>query len=76
MTSTITTPAATTVPSVPLQPLLHDEVAVIAAPTQAWSGRDGAIGANPVHGYWTGDQRFVSAVRVSVEHTEVEPIAV
>lgn len=76
MTSTITTPAATTTPSVPLQPLLHDEVAVVAAPTQAWSGRDGTLGTNPVHGYWTGDQRFVSAVRVTVEGTEVEPIAV
>ncbi|GAA3341102.1 glycogen debranching N-terminal domain-containing protein [Curtobacterium pusillum] len=76
MTSTITTPAATAIPSVPLQPLLHDEVAVVAAPTQAWSGRDGALGANPVHGYWTGDQRFVSAVHVAVEGTDVETIAV
>ncbi|MBA8989573.1 hypothetical protein FHW23_000805 [Curtobacterium pusillum] len=76
MTSTITTPAATATPSVPLQPLLHDEVAVVAAPTQAWSGRDGALGANPVHGYWTGDQRFVSAVHVTVEGTDVETIAV
>jgi len=77
MTSTSTAPTelAAAHPAVPLQPLLHDEVAVIAAPTQAWSGRDGAMGANPVHGYWTGDQRFVSAVRVSVEGTEVEAIA-
>jgi len=76
MTSTTTNTTTAAATTATLQPLLHDEVAVIAAPTQAWSGRDGAIGANPVHGYWTGDQRFVSAVRVSVEHSAVEPVAV
>ncbi|MGN8048301.1 amylo-alpha-1,6-glucosidase [Curtobacterium sp. 22159] len=77
MTSTTTaTPTATNAPTVPLQPLLHDEVAVVAAPTQAWSGRDGSLGSNPVHGYWTGDQRFVSAVHVAVAGTDVEPVAV
>lgn len=78
MTSTITSTSPTTAvtPTVPLQPLLHDEVVVVAAPTQAWSGRDGSIGANPVHGYWTGDQRFVARVDVRVAGTDVEPVAV
>lgn len=58
-----------------LQPLLHDEVAVIAAPTQAWSAPDGDLGANPVHGYWTGDQRVVSAVVLDVAGTGIEAIA-
>ncbi|PCN47826.1 amylo-alpha-1,6-glucosidase [Curtobacterium sp. 'Ferrero'] len=59
----------------PLQPLLHDEVVVLAAPTQAWSDRHGTVGTNPVHGYWTGDQRFVSAVGLSIAGTDVEHVA-
>ncbi|MBF4595754.1 amylo-alpha-1,6-glucosidase [Curtobacterium flaccumfaciens] len=66
-----TTPVAS---SVPLQPLLHDEVAIIAAPTQAWSGQNGTIGTNPVHGYWTGDQRFVSAIGIDIARTGIEHI--
>ncbi|SDQ22697.1 N-terminal domain of (some) glycogen debranching enzymes [Curtobacterium sp. UNCCL20] len=70
------TQPAPTQPAPPLQPLLHDEVAVLAAPTQAWSDRDGSLGANAVHGYWIGDQRFVSAVHVRVAGTDTEPVAV
>ena len=77
-TRTTSTPPDSTkaeVPAMSLQPLLHDEVVVLAAPTQAWSDRNGVVGTNPVHGYWTGDQRFVSAVTVSISGSPVEPIA-
>lgn len=79
MTSTTTTSTPTTkaeAPAMPLQPLLHDEVVVLSAPTQAWSDRHGTVGTNPVHGYWTGDQRFVSAVGLTVDGTDVEPVSV
>ncbi|MGG7308817.1 amylo-alpha-1,6-glucosidase [Curtobacterium sp. AB451] len=74
MTTVLSTTTEHAAPAVPLQPLLHDEVAIIAAPTQVWSGQDGGIGANPVHGYWTGDQRFVSAIHIEISGTEIESI--
>ncbi len=78
MTTTSTSTPTTTAEAhvTPLQPLLHDEVVVLAAPTQAWSDRNGAVGTNPVHGYWTGDQRVVSAVGVSVTGSDLEPVSV
>ncbi|MFJ4295275.1 amylo-alpha-1,6-glucosidase [Curtobacterium sp. NPDC089689] len=76
MTTTTTThPGPTEATAVPRQPLLHDEVVVLAAPTQAWSDRHGTVGTNPVHGYWTGDQRFVSAIGVTVAGTDAEPVS-
>ncbi len=77
MTTTTTSTPATSAeaPVVPLQPLLHDEVVVLAAPTQVWSDRHGTVGTNPVHGYWTGDQRFVSTVGVAIAGTDVEHVA-
>jgi glycogen debranching enzyme len=59
-----------------LQPLLHDQVVTLTAPTQVWSDAAGVIGGHGVHGYWTGDQRVVSAVSVSVGDVAVEPISV
>jgi glycogen debranching enzyme len=59
-----------------LQPLLHDQVVTLAAPTQVWSDAGGAIGSSGVHGYWTGDQRVVSAVAVSIDDVPIEPISV
>ncbi|QKS12654.1 amylo-alpha-1,6-glucosidase [Curtobacterium sp. Csp1] len=77
MTTTTTPPDAAeqAAHAVPRQPLLHDEVVVLAAPTQAWSDRHGDVGTNPVHGYWTGDQRVVSAVTLTVAGSSVEPVA-
>ncbi len=77
MTTTTTPPDAAeqAAHAVPRQPLLHDEVVVLAAPTQAWSDRHGDVGTNPVHGYWTGDQRVVSAVTLAVAGSSVEPVA-
>ena len=65
-----------TADTLPRQPLLHDEFVTLRAPTQIWSTQDGLIGRHGVHGYWTGDQRAVSAVSVQVAGTDVEPIAV
>jgi hypothetical protein len=59
-----------------LQPFLHDEVVTLLAPTQVWSDRDGRIGSHGVHGYWTGDQRVISAVSVDVVGSDVEPVAI
>ncbi|KTR08842.1 amylo-alpha-1,6-glucosidase [Curtobacterium luteum] len=77
MTTTSTSTPTTTAEALamPRQPLLHDEVVVLAAPTQAWSDRHGTVGTNPVHGYWTGDQRFVSRVGVTIASTDVEPVS-
>jgi hypothetical protein len=58
-----------------LQPLLHDQVVTLTAPTQVWSDAAGRIGGHGVHGYWTGDQRVVSAVSVAVGDVAVEPIS-
>ncbi|HEV3358159.1 MAG TPA: glycogen debranching N-terminal domain-containing protein [Pseudonocardiaceae bacterium] len=57
------------------QPLLHDEFVTLLAPNQVWSDRDGRIGRHGVHGYWTGDQRVVSAISVDVVGSDVEPVA-
>ncbi|PJJ65504.1 glycogen debranching N-terminal domain-containing protein [Compostimonas suwonensis] len=50
----------------PLQPLLHDDVVVLLAPTQVWSAADGTIGGRPVHGVYHGDTRVLSAAEVLV----------
>ena len=50
----------------PLQPLLHDSVVVLRAPTQAWSAADGDMGSSPIHGIYHGDTRMISDLRVRV----------
>jgi glycogen debranching enzyme len=57
------------------QPFLHDEFVTLLAPNQVWSDRDGRIGRHGAHGYWTGDQRVVSAISVDVVGSDVEPVA-
>jgi len=47
-----------------LQPFLSDRVVALAAPTQAWSGRDGDMGAAPIDGIYHGDTRFVRGLDV------------
>ncbi len=59
----------------PRQPLLHDETVVLRAPTQAWSAADGTIGAQPIHGLYFSDVRFVSAQSITVAGAPVEHIA-
>ena len=60
----------------PVQPLMHDEIVVLAAPTQAWSATDGSMGAAPIHGIYHSDVRLVSALSVLVAGAPVEHIAV
>ena len=57
------------------QPLLHDAVLALAAPTQVWSGRSGLVGANAVHGIYHGDIRVLSGLKVRVGGAEPETIA-
>lgn len=62
-----------------LQPLLHNELVVLRAPTQAWSARDGSIGSSAIHGLFFADVRVVSALTVRVggtagEHIATEPL--
>jgi glycogen debranching enzyme len=64
----------------PLQPLLHNEIVVLRAPTQAWSAKDGSIGSAPIHGLFFSDVRVVSALTATVggvqgEHIATEPLA-
>lgn len=50
----------------PLQPLLHDAVVALRAPTQVWSARDGGLGAHPIDGVYASDVRVVRALSVEV----------
>ncbi|MCU1437064.1 MAG: amylo-alpha,6-glucosidase [Naasia sp.] len=58
-----------------LQPLLHDGVVVLAAPTQAWGGRDGDISGGGVAGFYDGDRRILSELTLRVGGSPGEPIA-
>ncbi|MEZ0447753.1 glycogen debranching N-terminal domain-containing protein [Cellulomonas sp. ICMP 17802] len=58
-----------------LQPLLHDLLAAVLAPTQAWSGPDGQIRASGAQGVHHGDVRVLSAACVRVGGVEPETVA-
>ena len=60
----------------PLQPLLHDSVVVLRAPTQSWSADDGDMGAAPIHGVYHGDARVVGGLRLRVGGTVPEAVSV
>ncbi|MDO9591551.1 MAG: glycogen debranching N-terminal domain-containing protein, partial [Microcella sp.] len=49
-----------------MQPLIHDELVVMRAPTQVWSATDGSIGDAPVHGITHSDVRVVRGLRMRV----------
>ncbi len=60
--------------SAALQPFLHDQVVVLAAPTQAWFAPDGSIGSAPIHGVFVADVRVLQSLTYTVggavpEHT-------
>jgi len=64
----------------PLQPLLHDELVVLRAPTQVWSAPDGMIGASPIHGIAHSDVRVVRVLQWSIggelpEHLQTDEVA-
>ncbi|MFT4136007.1 glycogen debranching N-terminal domain-containing protein [Microbacterium sp.] len=56
------------------QPLLHDAVIALHAPTQVWSGACGDLGDAPVHGVYHGDVRHIGALRVEVDGAKAEAI--
>jgi hypothetical protein len=47
------------------QPFLSDRIVALTAPTQAWSGADGDMGAAPIDGIYHGDTRFVRTLDLS-----------
>ncbi|MFF5293331.1 glycogen debranching N-terminal domain-containing protein [Paractinoplanes globisporus] len=57
-----------------LQPLLHDLVPTIAAPTTALSGADGQIRPAGVQGVFHADRRVLSAAVLRLDDREAEPI--
>ncbi|MBL7253615.1 glycogen debranching N-terminal domain-containing protein [Paractinoplanes lichenicola] len=57
-----------------LQPLLHDLVPTLAAPTSALSGPDGQIRATGVHGVFHADRRVLSLAVLRLDGREPEPI--
>jgi len=60
-----------------LQPLLHDLLVAVHAPTQAWSGRDGQVGLTDgrgAQGVYHGDVRVLSGARLTVAGAEPEAI--
>lgn len=59
----------------PLQPLLHDALAVLRAPTQVWSSPDGGIGVAPVHGIYGADVRLVRGLRLTIDGHAPEHLA-
>ncbi len=63
-----------------LQPLLHDELVVLRAPTQVWSAADGAIGAAPIHGIAHSDVRVARGLRWRIgghpaEHLQTDAVS-
>lgn len=59
----------------PRQPLLHDALTVLRAPTQVWSAPSGEMGAAPIHGVYLADVRLIRARQLTVGGTQPEHIA-
>ncbi|RWZ53293.1 amylo-alpha-1,6-glucosidase [Labedella phragmitis] len=59
-----------------MQPLLHDSVVVLRAPTQSWSAADGDMGASAIHGLYHGDTRVIRGLRLRVGESAPEAISV
>src|SRR3712207_1909401 len=57
-----------------LQPLLHDLVATVTAPTSVLSGADGQIRAAGVQGMFHADARVLSQAVLRIDGHEPEPI--
>ncbi|MFI6502451.1 glycogen debranching N-terminal domain-containing protein [Nonomuraea typhae] len=57
-----------------LQPLLHDLVGTVMAPTAALSGADGQIRSRGVQGLFHADARVLSQARLEIDGREPEPI--
>ena len=50
-----------------LQPLLHDSVIALRAPTQVWSASSGDAVGKTVHGIYHGDVRYIGETTVSYD---------
>ena len=61
--------------SASLQPLLHDELIVLRAPTQAWSSPRGTMGDAAIHGIYVGDVRLVRALRIRLDDQDAEHLS-
>lgn len=57
-----------------LQPLLHEAIVVLAAPTQVWSAADGRMNSG-IHGVYHSDNRVLSSYTLTVGGTAPEPIS-
>ncbi|MGQ0840485.1 glycogen debranching N-terminal domain-containing protein [Actinokineospora sp.] len=57
------------------QPLLHDLVITVAAPTAVLSGMDGQLRGTGAQGVLHGDHRVLSAAVLTVDGREPEPIS-
>ncbi|AGZ45434.1 amylo-alpha-1,6-glucosidase [Actinoplanes friuliensis] len=57
-----------------LQPLLHDLVATVAAPTSALAGPDGQVRTAGVQGVFHADARVLSEAVLRLDDRETEPI--
>jgi len=62
-------------PGPALQPLLHDAVATLRAPAQAWSRPDGSMGAGGIDGVYVSDVRILRELSVTVDDRPIEHIA-
>lgn len=59
------------------QPLLHDALAVLRAPSQLWSAADGSLGGgagSAIQGLYVSDVRLVRGLRVTVDGAPAEHI--
>lgn len=56
------------------QPLLHDSVVALSAPTQVWSAADGRMHA-PIHGVYHSETRVLRGLELTVDGEPLEPIA-
>jgi hypothetical protein len=53
------------------QPLLHNALVVLKAPTQAWSDDRGDMGGLPVHGLYHSNTRVIDRLSFGVEGHEL-----
>ena len=68
----------------PLQPLLHDAVMAVRAPSQFWSSRDGSVGptiagapatSSAIEGGYLGDTRILCGLHLTVDGRPGEHLA-
>ncbi|MBO0983531.1 glycogen debranching N-terminal domain-containing protein [Rathayibacter sp. SD072] len=61
--------------STPLQPLLHEAVVLLRAPSQLWCDEAGEVGGQPIHGLYHGDVRVLAGAALLVGGLPLEPIS-